>query len=112
MVENAKLLGIISDVNGSQYIQLWTANDEVGKSVAARKREEDNKQLYAPPSPPRPPNNSVVMDIVKDEFGITISSDFQKKAWSNKSLNEKVVALFSAAEEVAAEAEKLFPKTE
>lgn len=111
VIENAKLLDILTDVNGSQYIQLYTANDEVGKSQATLKREEQNKPLYTPPPPPHSHSNSVTMEIVKDELGITISTDFQKKAWSNKVLNEKVVALFSAAEAVAKEAEKLSPNS-
>lgn len=109
IIENAKLLGILTDVSGSQYIQLWTANDEVGKSQAALKREDQAKQFS---SPPRAQSNSVVMEIIRGELGITISTDFQKKAWSNKTLNDKVVALFSAAEAVAEEAKKLTPHSE
>lgn len=77
------------------------------------KREEQNRpSVSLPPIAVRSHTQLITMDIVKGDLEVLISTDFQRKAWSNKVLNEKVLALFSAAEAVAEEAKKLSPNTE
>lgn len=109
VIKNAEFLNILTDVSGNQYVQLWTASDEVGKSQASVKREEEDKKIYTTPPPARSVTNSVTMDIIKGELEVVISAELQKRAWSNKDLNEKMLTFFSAGEDLAIEAKKQKP---
>lgn len=116
IIENAKYVGILKEIQGSYYIQLKAADLglrsvtnpsmvlqdplALGSSVLEIKSPltgQENKNAV---------NDTPVMQIVKGELGIAISLQLQSKAWRNKALGEKVQALFDAADAVAEEWKK------
>lgn len=79
MLENAKLLNILMDVSGSQYIQLRKAKDELGKSEASFKREEQDRPyppIQIPPKREVSHAGSHTQAVIRGKVGIFIPEEW------------------------------------
>ena len=94
VIENAKLLDILTDVNGGQYIQLWKSKDELGKSDASMKREDQNRP--ATPSLSRgftASSRSHIQNVLKGKVGIFVPEEWNE----NTPLDDELPNLWNTA---------------
>jgi len=106
IIDNAKFVGVLSAVSGSDYVQL---NNFHNKAVDNKFKGEDDSTESLEDSQNLNKRDNTVIDsfpFIENQIEIILSKEIQKKAWLSKELTEKVQALMKAAQDLANELEK------